>query len=306
MSESPFVRPAGFSAWHGGTVSEAQRLGGLVSVFARDLRRGLLRTLLWLAFALPALGVTVYAVARFQITAFAVPAAEEAAFALQTLGLVFGINAAWALLLQAGLVAPTLARDLRFGALLLYFSRPVRRRHYLFGRVIAGTLLASAGVGLPLLGLALVLLVGLGLQPGGAGPLAASWLFWPVVFAAVTVASLVAALLSTVVGLAGSVLARSPGRVPLYYGVLVLGSVGMSWVGQLIWGRNSYARSVDLHHGLSAAWTLLTRWVDTASTPDFVLLDAAAGLGLWALLALVSWLLLDRFMKDPPLGRGRS
>jgi len=301
-----FVRPAGFSAWHGGQATDAARLGGLVAVFLRDLRRGLLRILLWLVFLLPPLGLAVYVWVRTQVDAFAIPQAEQASFILQNLSLSFRIGLAWALLLQVGLVAPTIARDIRLGALLLYFSRPVRRRHYLIGRTLAGTIMVGLGLAIPLLFLVLVHLVAFGLQPVGAGPAVASWAFWPIACVGVLLASAVAALLSSIAGLACGVLARNPGLVPLLYGGSILGSVGLSWVGQLIWVRNSLARSVDLHHALEAPLTLALRFVDTAETPKFVLLDAGAGIAVWAALAVLSWMTLERFINDPPLGRGRS
>ena len=303
-----FVRPAGFSAWKGGQATDAARLGGLVAVFLRDLRRGLFRVLLWLAFVLPALGIGVYAYVRSQLdpVTMGVLPADQAAFALQNVALSFRVGLAWALLLQAGLVAPTIARDIRFGALLLYFSRPVRRRHYLVGRTLAGTIMVGVGLAVPLVFLVVVQAIAFGVQPGGAGPAAATWAFWPLALLGAIAASALGALLSTVVGLACGVLARNPGLVPLLFGGSILGSVGLSWVGQLIWQRNSLARSVDLHHALEAPLTFALRLVDTADTPKFVLLDAGAGLALWAVLALAAWLTLERFITDPPLGRGRS
>ncbi len=301
-----FVRPAGFSAWGGGHASDSERLRGLVAVFLRDLRHGLLRIALWLAFLLPPAGLSIYVWVRSQVEAFAVPATEQAEFALQNLGLSFRVGLAWALLLQAGLVAPTIARDIRYGALLLYFSRPVRRRHYLVGRTLAGSLMVAAGLFIPLFILIAVQAMALGLQPGGGGPAAAPWAFWPLAMAAAIVASALGALFTTVVGLACGVIARSPGLVPLFYGGGVLGSVGLSWVGQLIWKRNSLARSVDLHHALEAPLTFALQLIDPGPAPEFVLLDAGAGLALWVVLAVAGWLTLERFIADPPLGRGRS
>jgi len=302
-----FVRPAGFSAWGGGHASDATRLRSLVGVFLRDLRRGLLRSLLWLAFLLPPIGLAIYVWGRTQIQAFAMPPGwDQAAFALQNLALSFRVGLAWALLLQAGLVAPTIARDIRYGALLLYFSRPVRRRHYLVGRTLAGSIMVALGLFLPLFFLIVAQAMALGLQPVGAGPVGVAWAFWPLCLAASLFASIAAALLSSVVGLACGVLARSPGLVPLLYGGAILGSVGLSWVGQLIWQRNSLARSVDLHHALEAPLTFALRLVDATAAPKFVLLDAGASLALWAALATLGWLTLERFIADPPLGRGRS
>ncbi|MCO4761427.1 MAG: hypothetical protein KC502_07980 [Myxococcales bacterium] len=299
-----FVRPAGFSPWHGQSVSDSDRLLSLVGVFVRDLRRGLMRTLLWLAFLLPPVGMAIYVWVRTQVQAFAIAGPEQAAFAVQNLSLSFMVGLAWALLLQAGMVAPTIARDIRFGALLLYFSRPVRRRHYLIGRALAGTLLVAMGLAIPLILLVLVHVLAMGVTPGGAGELA--WAFWPLALVGAILASLLAAFLSTVVGLACGVVARNPGLVPMLFGGGVLGSVGLSWVGQLIWERNSLARSVDLHHALEAPLTFALRLIDPADAPEFVMLDAGAGLGLWVALAVVAWLLLERFVADPPLGRGRS
>ena len=180
------------------------------------------------------------------------------------------------------------------------------RATHLVGRTLAGSLMVAAGLFIPLFILIAVQAMALGLQPGGGGPAAAPWAFWPLAMAAAIVASALGALFTTVVGLACGVIARSPGLVPLFYGGGVLGSVGLSWVGQLIWKRNSLARSVDLHHALEAPLTFALQLIDPGPAPEFVLLDAGAGLALWVVLAVAGWLTLERFIADPPLGRGRS
>ena len=54
------------------------------------------------------------------------------------------------------------------------------------------------------------------------------------------------------------------------------------------------------------ALTFALQLIDPGPAPEFVLLDAGAGLALWVVLAVAGWLTLERFIADPPLGRGRS
>jgi hypothetical protein len=43
-----------------------------------------------------------------------------------------------------------------------------------------------------------------------------------------------------------------------------------------------------------------------ARVPRAALLDATLGIGLWLGLGSLAWILLQRFLEKPPLGRARS
>lgn len=314
-----FLRPAGFSTFAGERIGDGQRLRSLTSVFVRNLAHGLGRKLALAASLLPALGMSGYALLRAWLgdqaaaaeggsfwAALAVSPDQQATFLVDNTRLLFGLEVAWLLLFQVALVAPLIARDIRQGALILYFSRPVRRGQYLQAR-----LAAAAGVGaMALVGAGwltlLAHLVGFGWQLPGTVFGTSGWLVWPALFAGVALAALFISSASTLLALACGALMKNPSAAGLVLGGGLLGSVGISWVLQLVWGRNSLARAFDLHHALVAPMRFATMAVDAADAPDFAVLDAATGVGLWLLLAVIGWLILARFMANPPLGRGRT
>ncbi len=317
--ERAFLRPAGFSTFAGERIADRQRLVALTGVFTRNLSHGLGRKLLLGLSLLPALGMVSYALARSWsgnpetatgfaqfLAAIAVPAEEQTAFLVQNLQLLFAFTVAWLLLVQVALVAPLIARDTRAGALILYFSRPIRRGHYLQARLLSAAIVAAVGLALPGWLTLLAHLVGFGWQLPGTAFGAAGWPIWPLLALAIGVAAVLMAAMSTLVALACGALMRNPSAAGLVLGGGLIGSVGVSWVMQLVWGRNSLARSVDLHHALLSPIRFATMAVDAADAPDFVVLDAAAGLGLWVVLAIAGWFALARFIADPPLGRGRT
>lgn len=315
MSASPppaaapraFFRPGGFSLHEGQAVAEGQRLRALCGVFARDLLRGVSARLGAASFLLPALGLAVYVIVRSRVAAFAVPPKDQTVFLLDNLALCFGLNAGWLMLVHAGRVAPLIARDAWFGALLLYFSRPVGRTHYLLGRLISAALVGAALLLLPELLLLAAHLLAFGPQIGGT-PLEGWLVVWLWLGAALglAIACLVAGAVLAVVSLACGVLVRNPASAPLLFGGGILGSLAVSWVLQAAWGRESVARSMDLHHALRGLATLALAPLSPTPVPAFAAVDAATGVGLWLALALAGWLVLQRFIAHPPLGRGRS
>ena len=299
---------------------DGQRLRSLSAVFVRNLGHGLGRKLLLAVSLLPAFGVVGYALLRAWFgdqaaaggsnggffAALAVAPEQQVSFLVDNLHLLFSVEAGWLLLLQVALVAPLIARDIRQGALILYFSRPVRRSHYLLAR-----LLAAGGVGAAALTLAgwlsvLAHLVGFGWQLPGTVFGDSSWLLWPTLLLAVALAAICMAALSTLLALASGALMANPSAAGLVLGGGIVGSVGISWVLQLMWGRNTVARAFDLHHALFAPIRLLTMGFDAADAPDFAVLDAAAGVGIWVALGIIGWVILARFIANPPLGRGRT
>ena len=302
-----FFRPGGFSLHEGESVAEGQRLLSLCRVFARDLLRGVSARLGAASFLLPALGIAVYVIVRSRVAAFAVPPKDQTVFLLDNLTLLFSLNAGWLMLVHAGRVAPLIARDAWFGALLLYFSRPVARTHYLLGRVVSTALVGALLLLLPELLLLAAHLLAFGPQPGGT-PLEgwmAVWL-WSGAVLGLTLACLIAGAVLAIVSLACGVLVRNPASAPLLFGGCILGSLAVSWVLQAAWGRDSVARSLDLHHALQGLLTLGLAPLSPAPVPAFAAMDAATGVGLWLALALAGWLVLQRFIAHPPLGRGRS
>lgn len=302
-------QPGGFSRHEGPTLPEAERLRRLTGVFLGGLFRGALAKLGAAAFFLPAVGVGIYVVVRgvVNVEAFAVPHAGQTQFLLDNMSLLFGLNLAWLLLVSAARVAPLIARDAWHGALLLYFSRPVHRSHYLFARCAAPALAGTVLLLLPALLLLVVHLATFGVQLGGM--LLQGWLatfFWLGAGLALTLASASAAVAVSLVALGCSVVVRNPSGAPLLFGGGILGSVAVSWVLQAAWGRDTAARAFDLHHALRSVATLALAPLSSEAVPRFALVDAAVGASLWAVLAAGAWWLLQRFLADPPLGKGRA
>lgn len=319
-----FLRPGGFSAHTGEVLGEGARLRSLLGVFSADLMRSTGRKLALAAALLPGFAVAIYVLGRTWLgeqasggnvsingnrglaDVIGVAAADHASFAVTNLGIMYAFLAGWLLLFQVGFVAPSIAHDTRAGALLLYFSRPVRRRHYLLARLGAATLVGGLGLCVPGWIALAAHAVSLSWTPGGTSMPGAAWAAWPLLGLGLALASALVALLCSVVALACGAVLRTPSAAGLIFGGALLGSVGGSWVAQLAWGRNSLARAADLHHALSAPMRLCLMGWDGADVPDFALLQAAASVGIWVVLAIVCWLALSRFMADPPLGRGRS
>ena len=302
-----FFRPGGFSLHEGESVAESSRLRALCLVFSRDLLRGTAARLGAASFLLPALGLAVYVLVRSRVQAFAVPPQEQTTFLLDNLSRLFTLNTAWLMLVHSGRVAPLIARDGWFGALLLYFSRPVARGHYLLGRVASTSLVGALLLLIPQWFLLFAHLVAFGPSLGGT-PLQGWTVVWLWLGAAVALglACLGVGVVLATVALACGVLVRNPASAPLLWGGGILGSLAVSWVLQAAWGRDSAARAFDLHHAAQGFLTLALAPLQPEVIPGFAAIDAASGLGLWLGLALAGWLILQRFIAHPPLGRGRS
>jgi hypothetical protein len=302
-----FFDPGGFSLHEGASVAEPERIRRLALVFARELLRGWFARLFAAGFLLPAIGIGIYALVRAKFGAFALPVGEQAAFVLKNLLLLFRINLGALLLAAAARIAPLVARDAWSGALLLYFSRPVLRGHYLLARTAA-----TAGVAMILLAipglLLLVLFVSIfGLQPGGApGPAWAGPLLWPALTVVILLGSLLMSVAVALVGLACGVVVRSPSSAPLLLGGGLFASLVLSWVMQAAWGRDTVARAVDLHQALVGILDLLLVPLTVGAVAKVQVLQDLSGLALWTGLALGAWALLRRFLANPPLGKGRA
>jgi hypothetical protein len=302
-----FFHPGGFSLHEGASVAEPERIRRLALVFARELMRGWFARLFAAGFLLPAIGIGIYALVRAKFGAFALPVGEQAAFVLKNLLLLFRINLGALLLAAAARIAPLVARDAWSGALLLYFSRPVLRGHYLLARTAATAGVATILLAVPGL-LLLVLFVSIfGLQPGGApGPAWAGPLLWPALTVVILLGSLLMSVAVALVGLACGVVVRSPSSAPLLLGGGLFASLVVSWVMQAAWGRDTVVRAVDLHHALVGILDLLLVPLTVGAIARVQILQDLAGLALWAGLALGAWALLRRFLANPPLGKGRA
>ena len=315
------LEPGGYSRFTGDKVSDRERLLSLTGVFVRGLLRGIWRKVMPALALLPAIAIAAYALARGWATdqaaaapqgtqgiatALGVESAQQTEFLVSNMGILLAILVGWILLWHVGLVAPLITRDKRHGALLLYFSRPVRKQHYLWARILSVTFVGAVTLALPSILLLLAHLVAFGFRLGGAPFGESAWLLWPALLASTLVASLLIAALLAVVSLGISAWMRDHTAASLSLAGVVLASIASSWVMQLIWGRNTLARSVDLHHALQAPYRFSLMALDAVESPEFATLDAAAGLSIWLALAVLGWLALQRFIDRPPLGRAQS
>lgn len=305
--DTVLFQPGGYDRHQGPLVSPRARLLRLTMLFWNDFfARNNARAAMVLNAVVTLLAMA-YVVLRGQVTLFAVAETEQCAFVLQTLGVALAVLAAIALWHGAARIAPLLAEDASQGALLLYFTRPVQRQHYLLARCTAASLGTALILAVPMVLLLLVLLSQTGLQPGGCpwqGWLGILW--WLSLLVAALVTAVVMAAGVTFTALAAGLWPRSPSAAPMAVGGGVLGSVALSWVLQAAWGRDSVARAFDLHHALQAPWTLLTWLLEPQAPPQPLLHDACGGLLIWLALAAAAWWWLERFMANPPLGKGRA
>jgi hypothetical protein len=168
------------------------------------------------------------------------------------------------------------------------------------------TFVGTVTLALPSVLLLVAHLVAFGFRLGGAPFGESAWLLWPALLAWTLVASVVVASLLAVVSLGISAWMRDHTAASLSLAGCVLVSVGSSWVMQMIWGRNTLARTVDLHHALQAPYRFGLMALDAVDSPEFATLDAAVGLSVWVALGVLGWLALQRFIERPPLGRAQS
>lgn len=301
--------PGGYARFSGATVPPRQRVQALLRVFAGDQWRTVKSKLFAVAFLLPALAMVAITVVRDKlgIEGIAVPHGEEAEWVAKLIAILGQINAAVLLIGLAGQVAPVIARDAHEGALLLYFSRPLLRPHYLVARLGAAWLSSSLLLAAPGALLVLGCATQYGWSPGGCpipGAGGGVWWLWLLVGQCVWAAAI--GFAASLTALAAGVAVRNPSSAPLAFAGVVLASVAGSWVLQAAWGRETAARAVDLHHAMSGLWTLWIFPLDPSKPPQSALVGAAGGVLAWALLATGAWVLLQRFLADPPLGKGRA
>jgi ABC-type Na+ efflux pump permease subunit len=191
--------------------------------------------------------------------------------------------------LLAMVAAGLVAEDRRTGAMELYFSRPLRRRDYVLGKLLAAGLVPAATLVLPFL-LLWVLTVGMA-PPRAAGPLMG--LLLPGLMGAVVAAVV---LTTTILGL--SAVGERGRTVGVLYvvGMLVLSSMGDAlsdqghrWAGYLSPLRNVQTVS-DAVLDAGATGMLLSMLSSRPDTNPSALVAFACLLGLAALgLVLLVW-----------------
>lgn len=310
-------RRAGFVRATGPVVDEHRNLLRLTWFFARRSTAGLWRIALLASALMPALGLMLYVTVRVQVgqqdgaEMMGVAPEQQAAFIVTNIGYYFTSVTGWLLLFHATVTAPQVAADIRHGALLLYFSRPLRRSHYIIARIGASTLVSGAAVLVASVGVVLAHTLNMGWTlpappPGAPLPAVGGTVFWPLLAGALLVAGAVVSLVTAAVAHGCSALVRESGKASLLFGGSALASVGISWAGQTAWGRGSLARAVDLHHALEAPLFFALRLFDTEAAPKTELLNAGAGLALWGLIAVGAYAALRRLVANPPVSRGRA
>ena len=80
-------------------------------------------------------------------------------------------------------------------------------------------------------------------------------------------------------------------------GNLVLGNVG---------GDGPLWQSFNLSQGLNAVHTLLMALLSPQPMPNGLVTKALVGALIWTGLAVGSWQLLVRLLRNPPMGKGRA
>ncbi len=301
-----FLRPGGFSLYQGEAVPQQQRVRRLALIFLLDHVRGWWVRVQMAGFLLPAIGFAIYVLVRANLpsAALTVPKAERMAHILQNLRWSFSIDLGFLLLFAASRLAPLITRDANAGALLLYFSRPLQRDHYLVARLAATGTLAFALLAVPQTLLLLVQMGVFGLDIGSsAGSALGIWLY---LLLGTLLSSAFAAAAVALSALAAGVLVRAPSTVPLVYGGGILASLVASWVTQAAWGRDSLGRALDLHNALGGLQRLMAESSQWAQYPDFAWHIDLLGSGLWLALGAASTAILLKYLKNPPLGRGRA
>lgn len=297
-----FLDPGGYATYVGGMVGDGARRRMLTAVFLRSLWRGWRTRLFAASLLLAPLVISIVAMLRLAFNGAALPAAERVDFLLDCMGWLWKANVVLVVWGSAGQIAPLLIHDATEGALLLYFSRPLEPRHYLWARLWAcgGTVFAWLAVPVVVQWAVLVSLVDG--SPAGAplGPL------FPValLLASLLAAAVVSGVL-TLVALATGTVARSAGAAPIWLGGGVLGSVVAAGFVTALAGSDSLWGGIQLLKGLLAFVDLPHAAMYSVARPRAELGQSALGATLWLLMAVGAWNRLQAFLRSPVLGKGR-
>ncbi len=302
-----FFHPGGFAKLDAKPLSDAERLRWLIGMFARLQLRSLTSKLTAVSFPLGAVaGAAVIALLTRIPQLMELLGDDRRVFVTdKAMPILFGMNLLTAFLQTTIWVAPVIASDVQSGALLLYFSRPLRRRDYLLARFLSATLvtwleLASAAVLLVLVQIASFgIVLDHGTTLGGL-------LFWAILAVGEVLVSLFAAAVISAVALGCSSLARSTNGAPLLFAGLLLGSIPLALVLGNVGGDGPLWQSFNLSQGLNAVHTLLMALLSPQPMPNGLVTKALVGALIWTGLAVGSWQLLVRLLRNPPMGKGRA
>lgn len=309
-----FFDPGGFARLDASPTDVQGRLRWLTLVFARVYLRG------WKAKSMAAtLPFTAIAGAAFLAIMVRLGSATNGSLNLDLIGpdvrafvaeksmpILFASNVLNAILQTTVWIAPVIAKDARSGALLLYFSRPLRRRDYLFARFLAaaGVLFVELGSSALILVVAQAIILG---PAAGGQSVASGLLFWlGLAIGEVVVAAWVAGALAAV-ALGCSAIARTTNGAPLLFAGLFLGSMPVAAVLGSVMGGGPAWQALDLYQGgLSAVHGLMLGMLSPQRLADGLLVRASLGLVLWSGLIYGSWQVLIRLLRRPPVGKGRA
>ena len=302
-----FLRPGGFARLETPPLSESARLRWLVGMFARLQLRSVTAKLMAASFPLTGLAAAaLLALANLIPQLQELLGADRRVFVTdKIMPFLFGSNLVNVLLQTTIWVAPSVARDVQAGALLLYFSRPLRRRDYLWARVLA----ATAIVWFELAIAALVVIAGQIAAFGPAldgGTALGGWAFWLLLaLGEVLVALGVAAAIATL-ALGCSAVARSVNGAPLLFAGVVLGSMPLAAVLASVSGGGALWHACDVSQALNAQHQLLMGLLSPQPFPDGLLARAALSALVLVGLGAGAWQLLARLLRQPPQGKGRA
>ena len=307
---------AGFEPWQGRRPDARRAPRYLVGHFTSECLRGFWAWSTAASVIAAPLAAAAWVVGRVvapsvtQVADFGVAPGTEQVFAVETLGYLFTATVSWAVFFVGLFVAPQLSRDMRSGALLLYFCRPLERRAYLAARLLAPAIILQAGFVLGATILVPVLGNYFGWAPPAPHPPATGVTItggavWPAAWALFVLSGGFVAVALPMLALASSVLSRAAGQASLIFFSVVAGSAALGWAARLSLGEHSLARAVDLVRGLEAAAFFAFRLVDPAEAPDFAKLTGAIGMLAWLVLASSSFWLVHRAIMAPPSSRER-
>lgn len=302
-----FFHPGGFAKLDAKPLTDTERLRWLVGMFARLELRSLTSKLTAASFPAGALlGAAVLALLTRIPQLMEMLGDDRRVFVTdKAMPILFGMNLLTAFLQTTIWVAPAVAGDVQSGALLLYFSRPLRRRDYLLARVLAATGVTFLELASGALLLVAVQMATLGATfPGDS--LLGSLGFWFLLALGEIAVSLFAAVVISVTALGCSAIARSVNGAPLLFAGLLLGSIPLALVVGNVAGNAPLWQSLNLAQGLNAVHALLMAVLSPQPLADGVVTKALAGLAIWSALAAGGWQLLARLLRNPPLGKGRA
>lgn len=303
-----FFHPGGFAKLDAPPPAETERVRWLTAVFARIQLRSMTAKLMAVSFPLTALAGAAFIALMMRIEQLGNLLGDDRRVFVtdKALPILFASNVVNAILQTTIWVAPGIARDVRSGALLLYFSRPLRRRDYLLARFLAAALVLFAELGGSALLLVLTMAITFGVHLDGQSALA-GLTFWILLALGELLISAVIAAGLAILALGCSAVAKTTNGAPLLFAGLFMGSIPLALVLGSVAGGGPVWQAVNLYSGgLHATHELMLALLSPQPMPDGLLIRALVGLTIWAGLAYGSWQLLVRLLRHPPVGKGRA